>query len=543
MSQNPIRTAAAANDGLVTGTLLEAIIKRFGYVLNVGESLADLDFDTGEPPLLIHFAETGFDYFLDTTDTTTADDGLTCLVSGNGLRYHIEDAASISRNSVLDFASVDPGSPVVGDAYIVEAAATGAFTGRDDDIAVYTRRGWIFATPDLGLTIYNEDTETNWQFTATGWAGFAVELADGSVRPESQLWPLGIAVESTENTPPGAPAADTYWLVGSSPTGAFTGHGGDVAYYEAGAWAFLTKYAGATVFHKTFSFPLHYVGGSWLGGAGSDVQEFSTAGGATWTKPAKGNMAFVQAWGPGGSGARGTSGGGGIRGGGGGGGAYECRWMPLADLASTVAVTVGAGGAARTSDNSLGLPGGSSSFGSHVVAYGGAGGGLSANGGGGGGGGGGGSVGSVGSTSTGGAAGTGVDGSTAAGGAAGVVGTTATGASGGGGGGGGPSSSSDGARGGGSDRGGGGGGGGGSPNAGQVGGAGGASGFGGGGGGGAGSSVGGVGGASAYGGNGGFGGDGSNAGTAGAQPGGGGGGSRSNNSGKGGDGRVRVTVI
>ena len=110
MAQNPIRTAAAATGGLVTGTLLETIVKRFGYVLNVGETLDDLDFDTGEPPLLIHSAATGYDYYLDVTDTTTTDDGLTCLVSGNGLRYHIEDAASISRNAVLAFAGSPPGS-------------------------------------------------------------------------------------------------------------------------------------------------------------------------------------------------------------------------------------------------------------------------------------------------------------------------------------------------------------------------------------------------------------------------------------------------
>ncbi|MDB5540518.1 MAG: hypothetical protein JWQ89_2245 [Devosia sp.] len=514
MAQNPIRTAAAATAGLVTGTLLEAMVKRFGYVLNVGESLVDLDFDVGEPPLLIHYAATGYDYFLDTTDSTTADDGLTCLVSGNGLRYHIEEAAAISRNSVLSIATAPPGSPVVGDVYRVGTAATGAFAGRDDDLAVYTRRGWVYAAPEIGLTVFNEDTGTNQQFTASGWTGFAVEYADGSVPPRALLMAAGVAVEETLNTPPGSPAADTFWLVGTVPTGAFVGHAGDIAYYESAAWAFIDAYEGATVFHRDFGFEVSYVGGAWLGGAGSDYQDFSTAGASTWTKPSKGNVALIQCWGAGGSGRRGSNGNGG---GGGGGGAYVERLVPLSSLGATETVTVGAGGAARTVDSTDGQAGGNTSLGSHVVAYGG-GGGVGTTGGGGGG---------QKSASSAGAGGSPIGGASGSPGVASVFGGggggSGTGAggesvSGGGGGGGGATSSLQGGAGGGSMRGGGGGGGGGN-------------------------TPGNIGGVSTHGGNGGAGADGGGvAATAGAQPGGGGGGNEAGNSGKGGDGRVRVTV-
>jgi hypothetical protein len=522
MSQNPIRTAAAATGGIVTGTLLEAVVKRFGYVLNVGETLGDLEFDTGEPPLVVVSAANGFTFFYDATDSTTVDDGTTCLVSGNGLRYKATSGARPFQSSALSFETSPPGSPVVGDVHVVSVAATGGFAGHDEDIALYTRRGWVFATPTVGLSLYLEDTETNWQFTAGGWAGFAVELEDGSVRPESQLWPLGIAVESTENTPPGAPAGDTYWLVGAAPTGDYTGRAGDIAFYKAGAWQFLSKYAGATIFHKDFGFLLHYVGGSWLGGAGSDMQEFNTAGADTWTKPAKGSIAFVQVWGAGGSGARGGPGGSDWFGGGGGGGAYSERWLPLANLSASEAIAVGAGGAARTSDNTDGAAGGNSSFGSHITAYGGGGGNSGNSPTGGGGGGGGASAGSAGTGSggSGGASISGLAGAIDSGGAGGTGGGTPAG-----------SASMNG------------GGGGGGANHTQAGGAGGKSGHRGGGGGGAGPSTAGAGGVSVYGGNGGAGNTSSNNATAGAQPGGGGGGSRVGNSGKGGDGRVRVTVF
>lgn len=541
--QNPIRTAAAANGGLVTGTLLEAVVKRFGYVLNVGEILGDLDFDVGEPPLVVISAVTGFVYFYDATDATTIDDGVTCLVSGNGLRYKASSGTRPLAKSVLGFASSPPGSPIVGDLYIVATAATGGFAGRDDAIALFTRRGWVYATPTIGLTILNRADGTNWQFTNSGWSGFAAALTDGSVRPEALLKAAGIAVESTLNTPPGSPAANTYWLVGTVPTGAFVGHVGDIAYYRSSAWRFLAAYEGATVFHKGFGFLLHYVSGAWLGGSGSDVQEFSTAGSFTWTKPSKGNMALIQVWAAGGSGGRGSSAGF-DAGGGGAGGACVERVVRLSDLGATESVTVGAGGAARTTNNTNGQTGGNSSVGTVVVAYGGAGGnGTTSQAGGGGGGGGQGAAGSVGGVPAGGNGGTSGSGLSAGAGGAASGNAGGSGAPYGGGGGGAGGNNAFGGAGGASEYGGGGGGGG-HASSGLVGGAGGRSTYGGGGGGGGSSGGGaaGAGGASLYGGNGGAGATGTASGTAGAQPGGGGGGTEGGNSGKGGDGRVRVTV-
>lgn len=535
MAQHPIRIAAAAEAGLVTDTLLEASVKRNVYVLNVGESLGDLDFDVGEPPLAVAFAATGYLYFYDSTDSTTADDGLTCLVSGNGLRYHIEDSAAISLNSVLSFETAPPGSPVAGDVHIVNAAATGAFSGHDDDLAVYTRRGWVYATPEIGHTVLNEDDDANWQFTASGWTGFAVAFADGSIGAPALAWPAGLAVESTENTPPGSPTVGPYWIVGSVPTGAYVGHGGDLAHWTGSAWAFIDAYEGATVFHKDFGFSVSYVSGAWLGEAGSEVQTFSTAGAATWTKPAKGTRAFVQVWGAGASGGRaGTT----DAGGGGGGGDYNEWWFDLADLGATETVTVGGGGPSQTVDESNGVAGGNSSFGSHLVAYGGGGGtGATANSGSGGGGGGvAGAGASTSSSAVGGNGGTGAIAGTGGGAQAGLGGTSAAGSDsiyGGGGGGGGGAISAGGK----SVWGGGGGGGNTTANGGD----GGSSWYGGGGGGSSGTSVSGSGGTSKFGGAGGAGGGGS--GTAGAQPGGGGGGSSTGNSGKGGDGLVRVTVV
>jgi hypothetical protein len=122
---------------------------------------------------------------------------------------------------------------------------------------------------------------------------------------------------------------------------------------------------------------------SWGVIAQSDVQSFLTSG--TWVKPSSGAFALVRVWGGGGSGGRNN------QAGGGGGGACNEGLYKLADLPDSCTVTVGAGGAGRSTDGS-GSTGGTSSFSGAGIttlsAFGGAGGiGSSFEGGGGGGGG------------------------------------------------------------------------------------------------------------------------------------------------------------
>ncbi|MBA5776296.1 hypothetical protein H2509_04145 [Stappia sp. F7233] len=107
------------------------------------------------------------------------------------------------------------------------------------------------------------------------------------------------------------------------------------------------------------------------GGATISYQEFTASG--TWVKPTglgSEAIAIVECWGAGGGGATGNH-----RQGGGGGGGYNRAVIKLADLADNEAVTVGAGGA----PGNPGGVGGTTSFGSHVFAYGGGGGATNTN--------------------------------------------------------------------------------------------------------------------------------------------------------------------
>lgn len=99
-----------------------------------------------------------------------------------------------------------------------------------------------------------------------------------------------------------------------------------------------------------------------------NVQTFNSSG--TWTKPigfSSDSRVFIQAWGGGGSGARSAAA---ATCGGGGGGGYSYVWLNLSQMGATETVTIGAGGASRTTTGS-GNIGGDSNIGTLLYAYGG----------------------------------------------------------------------------------------------------------------------------------------------------------------------------
>ena len=77
-------------------------------------------------------------------------------------------ARFISRNL-----STPPPTPANGDTYLVKATATGAWTGRNGQIAYFSDGAWRFAAPLTGFTAYVVDESKLLVFNATNWVDYA----------------------------------------------------------------------------------------------------------------------------------------------------------------------------------------------------------------------------------------------------------------------------------------------------------------------------------------------------------------------------------
>lgn len=63
-----------------------------------------------------------------------------------------------------------PASPANGDRYIVPATATGAWSGRTDQIAVRIAGAWEYHVPKIGWTCFIEDEDVLAVYKPTGWS-------------------------------------------------------------------------------------------------------------------------------------------------------------------------------------------------------------------------------------------------------------------------------------------------------------------------------------------------------------------------------------
>ena len=79
-------------------------------------------------------------------------------------------------------------------------------------------------------------------------------LADALLHP---------AIEGEADDPPAAPAVGETWLIGSTPTGAWAEHAGELASYQAGGWIFTAPRDGVRVLDCSTGQDIRYRGG-WL---------------------------------------------------------------------------------------------------------------------------------------------------------------------------------------------------------------------------------------------------------------------------------------
>ena len=245
-SADPVSSVASDAELDAINTALDArldaietdLASRRLYVLADDEDSQTLDLST----FYAIMTQVGVFYY-DQADSSSTHDGVTCLVDSQGTRFK-RNLAEV--NSFIRWRTDPPASPSLGDAFLVKSPATGAFSGKADKIALYTRAGDpIFLNPTISSRFDQY------------WGGYLTytdndEWVRGLGEQPMYKHDLGITVREELNTPPVSPTSQQVWLVGTSPTGAWVGFEGYIAKWISAhdEWEMLAPFEGALIYDR-----------------------------------------------------------------------------------------------------------------------------------------------------------------------------------------------------------------------------------------------------------------------------------------------------
>lgn len=154
--------------------------------------------------------------------TTTNRLGMTELVEGQSgaetvVNQALQKLDALTHLNIIDRDdSAPPGSPATGDAYIVKATGSGAWTGHDDEIAIYLG-GWVFIAPFHGMLAYIEDEAVLVVYSvADAWQDVTFQCPTGTGFPHVTSGALDAASKLVENADVHASAAIAWSKISKS---------------------------------------------------------------------------------------------------------------------------------------------------------------------------------------------------------------------------------------------------------------------------------------------------------------------------------------
>lgn len=107
----------------------------------------------------------------------TARFGLPFIVPGQAQKELFHNEALTHIDAALHAAvagaalPLPPATPGEGQSWIVAATASGAWAGKDHNIATWTAGGWRFVTPQPGMLVWNRAASLWLHWTGSAWSG------------------------------------------------------------------------------------------------------------------------------------------------------------------------------------------------------------------------------------------------------------------------------------------------------------------------------------------------------------------------------------
>jgi hypothetical protein len=138
--------------------------------------------------------------------------GLPFIEAAQAQKHVTHNEALIVLDAVVMLAAIDrdlsapPASPVEGARYLVKSPGSGAFAGKDDQIAHYLDGGWSFYAPAKGWTCYVED-----EGRLLAWDGASWEGAGGPITELQNLTLLGAGTAADATNPFAAKLNNALW--------------------------------------------------------------------------------------------------------------------------------------------------------------------------------------------------------------------------------------------------------------------------------------------------------------------------------------------